>query len=49
MVVSEETGKISMVHDGKINYDVDAVEIRRMLRKALDVKRQSKSAVTGDR
>jgi diadenylate cyclase len=49
MVVSEETGKISMVHDGKINYDVDAVETRRMLRKALDVKRQSKPAATGER
>src|SRR5476651_1725892 len=49
MVVSEETGKISMVHDGKINYDVDAVETRRMLRKALDVKRQGKPAATGER
>jgi diadenylate cyclase len=49
MVVSEETGKISMVHDGKINYDVDAVETRRLLRKALDVKRQGKAAATGER
>jgi diadenylate cyclase len=49
MVVSEETGKISMVHDGKINYDVDAVETRRMLRKALDVKRQGKAVVAGER
>lgn len=49
MVVSEETGKISMVHDGKINYDVDAVETRRMLRKAIDVKRQGKAAVAGER
>ena len=44
MVVSEETGKISIVHDGKINYDVDAVETRRILRKALDVKRHGKQA-----
>jgi diadenylate cyclase len=49
MVVSEETGKISMVHDGKINYDVDAVESRRMLRKAMDMKRQGKPAATGER
>jgi len=49
MVVSEETGKISMVHDGKINYDVGAVETRRMLRKALDVKRQGKPAAAGER
>lgn len=49
MVVSEETGKISMVHDGKINYDVGAVETRRMLRRALDVKRTGKSSSTGDR
>ena len=49
MVVSEETGKISMVHDGKINYDVDAGESRRILRKALDVKRQNKPTASGDR
>lgn len=49
MVVSEETGKISMVHDGKINYDLDAVEARRILRRALDVKRSSKPPASGDR
>jgi len=49
LVVSEETGKISLVHDGKINYDVDAVETRRILRKALDVKRQGKVIATGER
>lgn len=49
MVVSEETGKISMVHDGKINYDVDAVETRRTLRKVLDMKRQGKPAAAGER
>ena len=49
MVVSEETGKISMVHDGKINYDMNATEIRRILRKALDVKRATKQTATGDK
>lgn len=49
MVVSEETGKISLVHDGKINYDLDASEIRRMLRKALDMKRSAKPPASGDR
>jgi hypothetical protein len=49
MVVSEETGKISMVHDGKINYDLGAVETRRMLRRALDVKRTGKPPASGDR
>ena len=48
MVVSEETGKISLVHDGKINYDVESSEIRRMLRKALDGKRLQKSVITGE-
>ncbi|HPX62228.1 MAG TPA: DNA integrity scanning protein DisA nucleotide-binding domain protein, partial [Deltaproteobacteria bacterium] len=41
LVVSEETGKISMVHDSKINYDVDASEMRRMLRKPLEIKRRT--------
>jgi len=49
MVVSEETGKISMVHDGKINYDVDAGESRRILKKALDLKRQNKQQAAGER
>ena len=48
MVVSEETGKISLVHDGKINYDVEQPEIRRMLKKALDGKRLIKSALPGE-
>ncbi|MFH1027364.1 MAG: DNA integrity scanning protein DisA nucleotide-binding domain protein, partial [Pseudomonadota bacterium] len=48
MVVSEETGKISLVHDGKINYDVESSEVRRMLRKALDGKRLQKSAIPGE-
>jgi len=48
MVVSEETGKISLVHEGKINYDIDQPEIRRMLKKALDVKRPYKAATAGE-
>lgn len=40
VVVSEETGKISFVHDAKITYDVEHGELRRMLKKALGVKRQ---------
>ncbi|MBL0226213.1 MAG: TIGR00159 family protein [Geobacteraceae bacterium] len=41
VVVSEETGKISLVHDSKITYDMEHGELRRMLKKALGVKRQS--------
>ena len=41
VVVSEETGKISLVHDGKITYDVEHGELRRMLKKALGVRRQN--------
>ena len=41
VVVSEETGKISLVHDAKITYDVEHGELRRMLKKALGVKRQT--------
>ncbi|RII30569.1 MAG: TIGR00159 family protein [Geobacter sp.] len=48
MVVSEETGKISLVHDGKINYDVEPSEIRTMLRKTFDGKQPPRSAVTGE-
>lgn len=48
MVVSEETGKISLVHEGKINYDVEPPEIRRMLKKALDGKRLQKTAIAGE-
>ncbi len=39
LVVSEETGKISIVHDGKITYDADPAEIRRLSRKAIEGKR----------
>ena len=41
VVVSEETGKLSLVHDAKITYDVEQGELRRMLKKALGVRRQS--------
>jgi diadenylate cyclase len=41
VVVSEETGKISLVHDAKITYDVESGELRRMLKKALGVRRQA--------
>jgi uncharacterized protein (TIGR00159 family) len=39
LVVSEETGKISIVHEGKINYDADPAEIRRLSRKAIEGRR----------
>jgi uncharacterized protein (TIGR00159 family) len=39
LVVSEETGKISIVHDGKITYDADPAEIRRLSRKAIEGRR----------
>lgn len=39
LVVSEETGKVSIVHDGKINYDADPDEIRTLSRKAIGAKR----------
>ncbi|MDD2851403.1 MAG: diadenylate cyclase CdaA [Desulfuromonadaceae bacterium] len=39
LVVSEETGKISIVHEGKITYDADPVEIRRLSRKAIEGRR----------
>ncbi|BCS54507.1 diadenylate cyclase CdaA [Geobacter sp. SVR] len=41
VVVSEETGKISFVHDAKITYDMDSGELRRMLKKALGVRRMT--------
>lgn len=43
LVVSEETGKISIVHDGKITYDADPTEIRRLSRKAIEGKSVSKT------
>lgn len=41
VVVSEETGKISLVHDAKISYDMEYSELRKSLKKALGVKRQT--------
>jgi len=41
VVVSEETGKISLVHDAKISYDMEYGELRRTLKKALGIKRQA--------
>ena len=41
VVVSEETGKISVVHDAKITYDLEYVELRRLIKKALGVKRHT--------
>lgn len=42
LVVSEETGKISIVHDGKITYDADPAEIRHLSRRAVEGKRASR-------
>lgn len=39
VVVSEETGKISLIHDGKIAYDTEYDELRKTLKKALGIKR----------
>lgn len=39
LVVSEETGKISIVHEGKITYDADPAEIRHLSRKAFEGRR----------
>lgn len=39
LVVSEETGKISIVHDGKITYDADPLEIRLLAGKAIEGRR----------
>jgi diadenylate cyclase len=41
VVVSEETGKISLVHDSKITYDMEPGELRKLLKKALGVRRQT--------
>jgi len=44
LVVSEETGKISIVHDGKITYDAELTEIRRVSRRAIEGKRATRTA-----
>ena len=41
VVVSEETGKISLVHEATITYDVEHGDLRRNLKKALGIRRQS--------
>lgn len=46
LVVSEETGKISIVHEGKITYDADPVEIRRLSRKAIEGRRAPRVTAT---
>lgn len=45
LVVSEETGKISLVHEGKITYDADPAEIRRLSRKAIEGRRAPRAVV----
>lgn len=45
MVVSEETGKVSIVHEGKITYDADPAEIRRLSRKAIEGRRAPRVTV----
>jgi diadenylate cyclase len=46
LVVSEETGKISIVHEGKITYDADPAEIRQLSRKAIEGRRAPRVAGT---
>ncbi len=48
LVVSEETGKISIVHEGKITYDADPAEIRRLARKAIEGRRAPRVSATAD-
>ena len=48
LVVSEETGKISIVHEGKITYDADPAEIRRLARKALEGRRAPRVSAAAD-
>jgi uncharacterized protein (TIGR00159 family) len=48
LVVSEETGKISIVHEGKITYDADPAEIRRLSRKAIEGRRAPRAAVNAE-
>ena len=48
LVVSEETGKISIVHEGKITYDADPAEIRRLARKAIEGRRAPRVPAPSD-
>ncbi len=36
LVVSEETGKISAVHDSKITYDIDSADLKKLLKKSME-------------
>jgi uncharacterized protein (TIGR00159 family) len=49
LVVSEETGKISIVHEGKITYDADPAEIRRRARKAIEGRLATRSVAAGEK
>lgn len=48
LVVSEETGKISIVHEGKITYDADPAEIRRLSRKAIEGRRAPRMSAAAE-
>ena len=48
LVVSEETGKISIVHEGQITFDADPAEIRRLSRKAIEGRRASRLATASE-
>lgn len=49
LVVSEETGKISIVHEGKITYDADPSEIRRLARKAIEGRRAPRGVASAEK
>lgn len=38
LVVSEETGKISSVHESRITYDIELTELKRTLKKSLELR-----------
>ena len=38
LVVSEETGKISSVHESRITYDIELTELKRILKKSLEIR-----------
>ena len=48
LVVSEETGKISIVHEGKITYDADPAEIRHLSRKAVEGRRAPRTVASAE-
>lgn len=49
LVVSEETGKISIVHEGKITYDADPAEIRTVARKAIEGRRAARAGAATEK